>query len=90
MDYGTIVIGMLKHADANRTPENMAALVRSLSVGIASASAMVNTMDAQDEILDNIFAVIKAEAKDLYISRHNGCSQADYLKHVYVPGAPNA
>ena len=44
----------------------------------------------QAELLDNLFAAIRSEAKDLYISRHNGCSQADYLKHFYTPGAPNA
>lgn len=90
MDYGITVIDMLKHADANKTPENMTTLVRSLSLGIAAASSMVNSMDAQDELLNNLFAAIRSEAKDLYISRHNGCSQADYLKHVYTPGAPNA
>ena len=51
---------------------------------------MVNTMDAQAELLDNLFAAIKSEAKDLYIARHQGCSQADYLKHIYTPETPNA
>lgn len=90
MDYGIVVIDMLKHAEANKTPDNMTALVRSLSLGIAAASSMVNTMDAQAELLDNLFAAIKSEAKDLYIARHQGCSQADYLKHIYTPETPNA
>lgn len=90
MDYGITVIDMLKHAEANKTPDNMIALVHSLSLGIAAASSMVNTMDAQAELLDNLFATIKSEAKDLYIARHQGCSQADYLKHIYTPETPNA
>ena len=90
MDYGITVIDMLKHADANKTPDNMTALVRSLSLGIAAASSMVNTMDAQAELLDNLFAAIRSEAKDLYIARHQGCTQADYLKHIYTPETPNA
>lgn len=90
MDYGITVIDMLKHAEANKTPDNMTALVRSLSLGIAAASSMVNTMDAQAELLDNLFAAIKSEAKDLYIARNQGCSQADYLKHIYTPETPNA
>lgn len=90
MDYEITVIDMLKHAEANKTPDNMTALVRSLSLGIAAASSMVNTMDAQAELLDNLFAAIKSEAKDLYIARHQGCSQADYLKHIYTPETPNA
>lgn len=90
MDYGITVIDMLKHAEANKTPDNMTALVRSLSLGIAAASSMVNTMDAQAELLDNLFAAIRSEAKDLYIARHQGCSQADYLKHIYTPETPNA
>ena len=90
MDYGITVIDMLKHAEANKTPDNMTALVRSLSLGIAAASSMVNTMDAQAELLDNLFVAIRSEAKDLYIARHQGCSQADYLKHIYTPETPNA
>lgn len=90
MDYGITVIDMLKHAEANKTPDNMTALVRSLSLGIAAASSMVNTMDAQAELLDNLFAAIRSEAKDLHIARHQGCSQADYLKHIYTPETPNA
>jgi len=90
MDYGITVIDMLKHAEANKTPDNMTALVRSLSLGIAAVSSMVNTMDAQAELLDNLFAAIKSEAKDLYVGRHQGCSQADYLKHIYTPETPNA
>ena len=90
MDYGITVIDMLKHAEANKTPDNMTALVRSLSLGIAAASSMVNTMDAQAELLDNLFAAIKSEAKALYIARHQGCSQADYLKHIYTPERQDA
>ena len=90
MDYGITVIDMLKHAEVNKMFDNMTALVRSLSLGIAAASSMVNTMDAQAELLDNLFAAIRSEAKDLYIARHQGCSQADYLKHIYTPETPNA
>ncbi|MEG1678645.1 MAG: hypothetical protein RR326_01010 [Stenotrophomonas sp.] len=90
MDYGITVIDMLRHVEANKTPENMTMLVRSLALGIASTSAMVNSMDAQSELLDNLFAAIRSEAQDLYISRHDGCSQADYLKHIYTPSVPNA
>lgn len=29
-------------------------------------------------------------AHPMNLAAYNGCSQADYLKHVYTPGAPNA
>lgn len=90
MNYEFIVADMLKHVDESKKPSDMIDLLHSFAVGVAGVSAMVNSMDVQAELLEKLFTVIRAMAKDIYLIRHQGCSQEDYLKHIYKPGKHNA
>lgn len=90
MDYQKTMCEMLMHLEQNKSPEAKMMFMRCCAFGIANISSSVNNMDAQAEILENVFCAIRSEAKDIFVARHGGVSTADYLKHIFTPGVPNA
>lgn len=84
MDYGKQVSIMLEYLSEHRSPETLAYFMRSMSYGIAQASAFLNTVDAQQELLTVVTDAIKEEGKQLF-AREHVIHGSEYLKHFFKP-----
>ena len=84
MDYGQEIARMLEHLDEHRTPDSLTYFVRCMSFGLAQASTYVNTMEAQDTLLEHVFTACRSEAKAAFVEAR-GLSGAEYLEHCFKP-----
>lgn len=88
MDYGKEVSIMLEYLSEHRSPETLSYFIRSMSYGIAQASAFLNTVDNQQQLLDTVCDAIKEEAKQLFVQER--CIHgSEYLKHYFKPEKMN-
>jgi hypothetical protein len=84
MDYGKEVAKMLEHLSENHSPEELTYFVRCLSFSLAHATTYVNTVEAQNELLDCIFEATRAEARRAFSEVH-GMTDTEFLRDHFHP-----